>query len=184
MSLPKLVILDRDGVINFDTPQYILRPEDLVPIPGSLAAIAALTQRGVRVAIASNQSAVGRGWISEEQLERIHARLLALVKEAGGHIDDWAYCVHAPQEGCACRKPKPGLIQTLLARANVAPKDALIVGDSARDIEAAAAAGVRGVLVATGYKDAAYEWRKARAAQPAVPLYINLRAFVEHLLSS
>ena len=181
MSLPRLVILDRDGVINFDSPDYILAPEQFIPIPGSLEAIAALARKGVRVAVASNQSAVGRGWISEEDLARIHERMLGLVRAAGGDIHDWAYCVHAPGDDCRCRKPKPGLVQELLARAGVPPREAVVIGDSARDIEAAAALGVPGVLVATGYKDAAEQLARARRAQPGVRMYPNLRAAVRAL---
>ena len=181
MRLPRLVILDRDGVINLDSPDYILAPEQFMPVPGSLEAIAALARASIRVAVASNQSAVGRGWITEEDLGRIHARMLSLVREAGGEVHDWAYCLHAPDDGCRCRKPRPGLLEDLLTRAGVVPADALVIGDSARDVEAAAALGIPAVLVASGYKDAAEQWARARRAAADVRLYPNLHAVVRAL---
>ncbi len=147
---PSLVLLDRDGVINADSPDYILSPDAWQPIPGSLEAIARLTAADIAVAICTNQSAVGRGRLDEATLSRIHDKLLNAVAATGGAIGAIHYCPHAPEAGCHCRKPAPGLIEQALKTANVPASAALMIGDSGRDLTAAQNAGVEAWLVRTG----------------------------------
>lgn len=147
---PPFVLLDRDGVINQDSVHFILRPEEWVPIPGSLAAIAALTRMGVGVVVLTNQSAIGRGLMSTADLERIHRRMRDAVEEAGGRISAIYYCPHAPEAGCDCRKPKPGLFLRFAEDFGVPLAGLPALGDSLRDLEAAQQAGARPVLVLTG----------------------------------
>ncbi|RMH61895.1 MAG: D-glycero-beta-D-manno-heptose 1,7-bisphosphate 7-phosphatase [Zetaproteobacteria bacterium] len=181
---PELVILDRDGVINFDSPDYILHEDDWRPIPGSLAAIARLKAVGVKVAIASNQSALGRGMIDEQRFAAIHAKMMAAVAAAGGSIDHVAYCPHGPDHGCDCRKPRPGLVLACLQAVGLqgAAHRACMIGDSVRDVGAARAAGVPAMLVRTGYGDAAHILREAQRLQPDIRAYHDLAAAVDALL--
>ena len=147
---PRLVLLDRDGVINHDSDAFIKSPEEWLPIDGSLEAIAELCRNGFTVAVASNQSGIGRGLLSSFDLELIHGKMLRLVGEAGGHIDEIMFCPHAPDDGCDCRKPKPGLLQQLADHYAVSLNDVPVIGDSARDLQAAQAVGARPILVLTG----------------------------------
>jgi D-glycero-D-manno-heptose 1,7-bisphosphate phosphatase len=146
----KLVVLDRDGVINFDSDAYIKHVEEWRPIPGSIEAIARLNAAGYRVAVASNQSGVGRGLFSEPTLHAIHARMNASLAAHGAHVDALAYCPHTPDAGCDCRKPKPGLLRQLAATLDVDLRGVPFVGDSLSDIDAALAVGASPVLVRTG----------------------------------
>jgi D-glycero-D-manno-heptose 1,7-bisphosphate phosphatase len=182
MQMPKAVLLDRDGVINFDSPDYILTPDQWLPIPGSLEAIAALTRAGIPMAIVSNQSALGRGMFDAATMQAIHARMIAAIEAAGGRIAHTAYCPHAPQDDCACRKPRPGLIIEALAALGIDAGDALMIGDSARDVEAAVAVGVRPVLVQSGYGDAEAILAKAKRLVPDIAVYDDLAAAVDALL--
>ncbi len=146
----KLVILDRDGVINVDTKQYITTPAQWKPLPGSLEAIARLTQAGYRVAVATNQSGVGRGLFDMVNLNTIHATMNKAVNEAGGRIDAIFYCPHAADVNCTCRKPAPGMLREISERFNTSLKNVPFVGDSLRDLQTAQAAGALPVLVRTG----------------------------------
>ena len=146
----KLVILDRDGVINFDSDQFIKSPQEWQPIPGSLDAIASLNQAGFRVVVASNQSGVGRGLFDMATLNAIHAKMHKLVLQAGGRIDAVFFCPHAADSSCQCRKPRPGLMLEIGARLHVDLKDVPVVGDALRDIQAARSVGARPMLVKTG----------------------------------
>jgi D-glycero-D-manno-heptose 1,7-bisphosphate phosphatase len=146
----KLVILDRDGVINQDSDQFIKSPEEWHPIPGSLAAIARLNQAGYRVVVASNQSGVGRGLFDMAMLGSIHAKMHKLVGQAGGRIDAVFFCPHPADSDCACRKPKPGMLREIAQRYHLELKGVPAIGDSLRDLEAAAAVGARPILVLTG----------------------------------
>jgi len=146
----KLVILDRDGTINFDSDQYIKAPEEWRPIPGSLEAIARLTQAGYRLVVATNQSGIARGLFDVATLNAIHDAMHRAVAQAGGRIEAVFFCPHAADSDCACRKPKPGMLLEIGRRFNVALEDAVMVGDSLRDLQAAAAAGARPALVLTG----------------------------------
>ena len=145
-----VVILDRDGGINRDSPAFIKSPAEWLPLPGSLEAIARLTKAGIRVAIASNQSGVGRGLLDDRMLDRIHEKMLSAVRAAGGDIEIIEVCPHRPDAGCDCRKPRPGLLRTIASRMSIDLGGVPCVGDSVRDIEAAIAAGARPILVLTG----------------------------------
>jgi D-glycero-D-manno-heptose 1,7-bisphosphate phosphatase len=146
------LILDRDGVLNREAPEhgYILAPEDFVWLPGSLQALATLTRLGLRISVATNQSAVGRGLMTLAQLERVLALMRAQAEAAGAHIDAVYFCPHAPEAHCDCRKPAPGLILSALQDAGIPASQTLVVGDDVRDVAAAHAAGVRAVMVRTG----------------------------------
>lgn len=148
----KLIVLDRDGVINFDSPEFIKSEKEWHPIPGSLEAIAMLNQHGFTVVIATNQSGIARGFFDTNILERIHQKMQDCLADLGGKIDKIYVCPHGPDDHCLCRKPKPGLYQqiakdyTLDLSASRIPA----IGDSLRDLEAAEAAGYAPILVLTG----------------------------------
>lgn len=148
----KLIILDRDGVINYDSPDFIKSPEEWQPIPGSLEAIALLNKSGFTVSIATNQSGIARGLYTLEVLNNIHQKMNRLLEEQQGKIDQIVFCPHVSEEGCLCRKPKPGLYQSLANHYKVDLKlnNIACIGDSLRDLEAASSAGARPILVLTG----------------------------------
>jgi len=146
----KLVILDRDGVINFDSAQFIKTPAEWKPIPGSLEAIARLTQCGYKVVVATNQSGVGRGLFDMETLTQIHTKMHKAVVALGGRIDAVFYCPHAADSKCECRKPKPGMFKRISETMNIDLKGVPAIGDSLRDLQACAAAGCQPMLVMTG----------------------------------
>lgn len=146
----KLVILDRDGVINFDSDQFIKHPDEWRPIPGSLEAIASLNQAGYRVVVASNQSGVGRGLFDMATLNAIHAKMHKLLAQHGGRIDAVFFCPHAADSRCACRKPRAGLFREIALRYHMDLAGVPSVGDSLRDLQAAQAVGARPLLVKTG----------------------------------
>ena len=146
----KLVILDRDGVINYDSAEFIKKPAEWKPIPGSLEAIARLNQDGYRVVVATNQSGIGRGLMDMAALNAIHDKMHKALGQAGGRIDAVFYCPHALEADCGCRKPKPGLLQDIAHRFNTELAGVPCIGDSLRDLEAAAAVGAQPILVLTG----------------------------------
>ncbi|MEG0859497.1 MAG: D-glycero-beta-D-manno-heptose 1,7-bisphosphate 7-phosphatase [Pseudomonas sp.] len=146
----KLLILDRDGVINQDSDAYIKSLEEWLPIPGSIEAIAQLSQAGWTVAVATNQSGIARGYYDLATLEAMHARLRMLVAEQGGEVGLIVYCPHGPDEGCDCRKPKPGMLKTIAAHYQVDLAGLWFVGDSKGDLEAALTVDAQPILVKTG----------------------------------
>lgn len=146
----KLAILDRDGVINHDSAAYIKSPAEWQPIDGSIDAIARLSRAGWRVVVATNQSGVARGLFSTDTLNAIHAKLRREVAQAGGHIDAIFVCPHGPDDNCSCRKPLPGLFHEIGRRYDTNLANVPAVGDSLRDLQAAAAAGCSTWLVRTG----------------------------------
>jgi len=146
----KLIILDRDGVINHDSASYIKSPEEWKPIPGSLEAIALLNQAGYQVVIATNQSGVGRGLFEMATLNAIHDKMHRALGQIGGRVDAIFFCPHANDAGCSCRKPKPGLLEEIARRFKVSLKDVPSIGDSLRDLEASVAVGAQPILVLTG----------------------------------
>lgn len=178
MSAP-LVILDRDGVINVDRADYIKHRDEWVPIPGAIEAVARLSRAGVKVAIATNQSGIARGLIPPDELTAMHERLLALVEAAGGELAHIAYCPHGPDEGCRCRKPKPGMLHDIAAALGYATlTDAWMVGDSLRDLQAGVAAGTKVALVLTG------NGKKTQQQLDALPAntHVHTAASLEHLV--
>lgn len=146
----KLIILDRDGVINYDSDQFIKNPEEWKPIPGSLEAIARLVQADYRVVVATNQSGVGRGLFDMPTLNAIHDKMHKAVALAGGRIDAIFFCPHAAEADCLCRKPRSGMLEEIAARYNVNLQGVPAVGDSLRDLESAARMGAQPVLVLSG----------------------------------
>ncbi len=146
----KLVILDRDGVINHDSDHYIKSPEEWVPIPGSLEAIARLCRDGWHVVVATNQSGLGRGLFDMDTLNAIHEKMTRAVAHVGGRIDAIFFCPHSATDGCDCRKPATGLFREIAARFNADMAQTPAIGDSLRDIQAARAVGARPLLVLTG----------------------------------
>jgi D-glycero-D-manno-heptose 1,7-bisphosphate phosphatase len=146
----KLVILDRDGVINADSAQYIKGPDEWRPIAGSLEAIARLTRAGYRIAIATNQSGIGRGLFDMATLNAIHDKMHRAVAQAGGRIDAIFYCPHAADSTCDCRKPRAGMLLEIGERFNVPLRGVPVVGDALRDLQAAASVEARPMLVLTG----------------------------------
>lgn len=174
----KLVILDRDGTINHDSDEYIKSPDEWRPIKGSLEAIARLTQADYRIVIATNQSGIARGLFDTRTLFAIHDALIKALSPLGGRIDAFFFCPHAADSGCPCRKPQPGMLLEVARRFNV-PLDAVhMVGDAQRDLEAAAAAGARPVLVLTGKGEAT---RAAGKLPPGTRVFADLAAFAEQL---
>lgn len=173
----ELVILDRDGVINYDSKHYIKSPQELKPIPDSIEAIAKLKRLGFKVAIATNQSGIARGFFSHETLSAMHNKILSLLQEHNATIDAINYCPHLPNEGCDCRKPKPGLLTAAMEQLNVRNINTIMIGDSGKDIVAAENAGCRAALVLTGNGEDTYH------KYPNSNVFANLAECVESLTS-
>ena len=146
----KLVILDRDGVINFDSDQYIKTPAEWKPIPQSLEAIARLNHMGYRVVVATNQSGVGRGLFDMSTLNTINDKMYRALANVGGRIDALFFCPHITESRCSCRKPKPGMLLSIAERFNVDLSNVPFVGDSLKDLQAASSVGALPILVKTG----------------------------------
>jgi D-glycero-D-manno-heptose 1,7-bisphosphate phosphatase len=146
----KLLILDRDGVINFDSDEYIKSPQEWEPLPGSLEALALLTQAGWRIVVATNQSGVARGLFDVATLNAMHAKMHKLVNQAGGRIDAVFFCPDMPGSASPCRKPRPGMLISIGERFNVPLEKLPCVGDKLSDLQAAQAVGARPILVLTG----------------------------------
>jgi D-glycero-D-manno-heptose 1,7-bisphosphate phosphatase len=175
---PKLVILDRDGVINVDSDEYIKDADEWHPLPGSLDAIAALTRAGWTVAVATNQSGIARGLFDEYALARIHATMVDAVEDAGGHIELIAFCPHGPDDDCDCRKPKPGLLKRIAAELSLSLDGVPVIGDALRDIQAAEAVGAQAILVLTGKG----ETTKGMLEGRDIPVHADLASAVDELL--
>jgi D-glycero-D-manno-heptose 1,7-bisphosphate phosphatase len=149
-----LVLLDRDGVINRDSDDYIRGPADWEPIPGSIEAIASLSKAGYQLAVITNQSGLSRGYFGLDELEAIHAKLYQQVEEQGGSLAGIFYCPHSPDQNCGCRKPATGLLLAAEQALGMSAKGALFIGDSLKDLQAARAHGCLPVLVRTGKGEA------------------------------
>lgn len=146
----KVIVLDRDGVINQDSPSFIKSPDEWQAIPGSLEAIAKLNRYGYKVVVATNQSGLARGYFAARDLDEIHRRMTEQLAAVGGHLDGIFICPHGPQDECECRKPKPGLLLDIAKNFGVQPDEMFVVGDSMRDLIAAQSAGCQRGLVRTG----------------------------------
>ena len=175
----KLVILDRDGVINHDSDQYIKSPDEWKPIAGSLAAIAQLNQAGYRVVVATNQAGVGRGLFEMDTLNAIHDKMIKSLAQVGGRIDAIFFCPHTNTDGCACRKPQPGMFREIASRFNVELAGVPAVGDSMRDLQAARAVGAQPLLVRTGKGNKTVH---DPALTPDIPIFSDLAAAVASIL--
>lgn len=174
----KLVILDRDGTINHDSDRYIKSPAEWRPIKGSIDAIARLSRAGYRVVVATNQSGIARGLFDTATLIAIHDTMQRAVAQAGGRIDGVFFCPHAADAACECRKPKPGMLLEIGRRFNVPLQAVYMVGDAQRDIEAAAAAQARPVLVLTGKGASTHAGGRLPAGTLVFP---DLAAFAQHI---
>ena len=179
----KLVILDRDGTINQDRDDFVKSPEEWVPLPGALQAIARLNHAGWHVVIASNQSGLGRGLFDVAALNAMHDKLHKLLAAEGGRVDAIFYCPHTPEDACHCRKPQPGLFEQIGQRFGVSLKGVPAVGDSLRDLLAASAAGCDTHLVLTGKSAGLSPVQAAQGLPEGARVHADLSAFVQALLS-
>ena len=170
-----LLILDRDGVINQDSSEFVKSPAEWRPLPGSIEAIARLSRAGYTVAVASNQSGLARGLLDRAALRAMHRKLRRLVAAQGGTVARIVVCPHGPDDGCACRKPMPGLLIRLARHFDTSLEDVPVVGDSLRDLQAAARAGARPVLVRTGNGEKTL--RELPEELQRVPVFDDLAAF-------
>lgn len=174
----RLVILDRDGVINEDSDAFIKSPQEWRPLPGSLEAIARLTQAHYHVLVVTNQSGISRGLFDLDTLHQIHARMQLELAQKGGRIDAIYYCPHAPDDECQCRKPRAGMFRDLATRLKISLDNVAAIGDSLRDLQAAQAVNARPILVRTG---------KGRDTEQqgveGIEVYDDLACAVDQLLS-
>jgi D-glycero-D-manno-heptose 1,7-bisphosphate phosphatase len=176
-----LILIDRDGVINHDSPDYVKAPEEWEPIPGSLEAIAALQRAGCTVAVCSNQAGVGRGLIRPEALAAIHDKMEDCLATFGARLDALVFCPHHPDAGCRCRKPKPGMLLDMMARFQMSPEHTWYVGDSVKDADAACAAACRFALVRTGN---GREAELALAMRPGLTVHDDLASFASWFIGN
>lgn len=175
----KLVILDRDGVINHDSPSYLKSPDEWKPIRGSLEAVARLTQAGYHVVVATNQSGISRGLFDMAALNAIHEKMHRALGQVGGRIDAIFFCPHADEARCLCRKPRAGLLEEISHRFNVSLKGVPSVGDALRDLEAAAAVGAQPILVLTGKGQ---KTRETGSLPPGTLVYDDLAEAVKSII--
>ena len=178
-----LVILDRDGVINEDSPDYIKSAAEFLFIPGSVAAIAQLSNAGFTIAVATNQSGLGRGLFDLDDLEAMHEKLNDAVHAAHGSIAGIFYCPHTPDDNCNCRKPKPGMLDAINAELGIPLKDAWLIGDSLRDLEAGLARGCKPLLVRTGKGAATEKKLSAHPALATTPTFNTLADAANYLVA-
>ncbi|HJU72033.1 MAG TPA: D-glycero-beta-D-manno-heptose 1,7-bisphosphate 7-phosphatase [Paucimonas sp.] len=175
----KLIILDRDGVINHDSDKFIKSPDEWIPIPGSLEAIARLNQAGYKVVVSTNQSGIARGLFNILTLNAIHQKMHTTAQAAGADIEAVFFCPHAADDNCDCRKPKPGMLQAIAKRFDLSLKGVPAVGDSLRDLQAGFLAGCAPYLVLTGKGE---RTREKGGLPPGTAIYPNLAAVADHLL--
>ncbi len=176
-----LIILDRDGVINYDSADFIKSPDEWLPIPGSLEGISRLSQNGYRIVIISNQSGISRKKLTIDDLNNIHQKMMTHLAQYGGSIEAIVFCPHGPRQGCDCRKPKPGMLLNIANRLRISLDKVYFVGDSQRDLDAAQVAGAKPVLVRTGNGAVLDD----SGSVPAdVPVYTDLAEFVDTLLNN
>ena len=180
----KLCILDRDGTINADSADFVKSPGEWQPLPGALEAIARLNHAGWHVVVATNQSGLGRGLFDVATLNAMHAKMNTMLAAVGGRVDAIFYCPHAPDEGCRCRKPEPGLFEQIGERYGVDLRGVPAVGDSARDLVAAIATGCVPHLVLTG-KAVAYAGRALPESFPSSTIvHTDLAAFADYMVAN
>lgn len=179
MTQPAYVLIDRDGVINQDSDDFIKSPDEWQPIPGSLEAIAMLTQHDYQVVVITNQSGLARGLFDTKMLELIHARMRSLTEEKGGKIEAIYFCPHGPEDNCSCRKPKPGLLVAFGKNKAISLAGIPFIGDSLRDLQAALAVGAKPLLVKTG------KGKKTLKNNPdlKVPVFENLYDAAQFIIS-
>lgn len=175
-----LILLDRDGVINHDSADFIKSPAEWEPIDGSLEAIARLNQSGYRVVVISNQSGIARGLLDIETLNRIHSKMRRMLAQLGGKIEAVMFCPHGPADDCHCRKPQPGMLNDLAHRLRVSLDNVPAVGDSLRDLQAAQAVGAIPILVKTGKGKKTLK----QGIPEGIAVYKNLAAVADALLGN
>lgn len=180
----KLIILDRDGVLNEDSDDYIKSVDEWIPLPGSAAAVGRLCKAGYTIAVATNQSGVARGYFSLETLQAMHEKMAALAAEHGGQFAHIAFCPHGPDDDCDCRKPLPGLIHQIEQALNVSADGCWMVGDSIRDLEAGVAAGCKPALVRTGKGAKSEAKLAATPGLESAPVFDDLSAFADFVLNN
>lgn len=174
------IILDRDGVINYDSDEYIKSPDEWRAIPGSLDAIAQLNRHGYHVLVATNQSGIARGLYDLHTLDEIHEKMMRELASVGGYIDEIFFCPHHPDEACACRKPQPGLLYQIASKYPVNFAETFLIGDSFRDVQAALVTGCKPILVHTG------NGRRDLETHPEllnIPNFTDLAKAVEYVIS-
>jgi D-glycero-D-manno-heptose 1,7-bisphosphate phosphatase len=176
----RLILLDRDGVINFESPQYIKTADEWRPIPGSLEAIATLRASGFKVAVCTNQAGIARGRLRMSDLDSIHAKMRSALSALDTRLDGLTFCPHHPDDACPCRKPRPGMLLEMMKLLSADPNDTTFVGDSLRDVQAAHAAGCRAVLVRTGNGRAAQAETDSQGM--LVEVFDDLASFVRDLI--
>ena len=181
--MQKYIVLDRDGVINYDSDEYIKSPQEFIPIPGSLAAIARLNKAGYKVIVATNQSGIARGYFNLATLEDIHKKLIDLLAQAGGEIEEIFYCPHGPDDNCDCRKPQPGMLKDIIAKYLIHPDNLPVIGDSLRDLQMAQVMGAKAILVKTGKGESTAIKIASLPEFANVPVYADLAAAVDALIS-
>jgi D-glycero-D-manno-heptose 1,7-bisphosphate phosphatase len=180
MNPLKLVILDRDGVINYDSDEYIKTVDEWVPLPGALEALGKLTKAGYKIAIATNQSGVSREYFTLETLADMHNKMMDLATLEQAEINHIAFCPHGPNDQCNCRKPLPGLIHQIEKALKLDAKGCYMVGDSLRDLQAGQAAGLKAALVLTGKGQKTFD---KNMGLEQVEVFTDLNMFVEHLIT-
>jgi D-glycero-D-manno-heptose 1,7-bisphosphate phosphatase len=176
--MAKIVFLDRDGIINQDSLHYIRSVDEFIPVEGSLEAIARLTAAGYQIGVATNQSGIARGYYTEKDLHEIHAKMLRLVRVAGGDIAAIEFCPHMPDSGCSCRKPQPGMLYKLAQRLQGSTVNTPFVGDRVSDVQAALSAGAQPVMVFSPMTD-----RAGFEVYTDVPVFTSLSAWVDCFLA-
>ena len=181
----KLIILDRDGVINQDSDAFIKSPDEFIPIPGSLEAIARLNQAGYTIVVATNQSGIARGMYDESMLEKMHDKLHGLLEPIGGKIERIYFCPHGPTDDCDCRKPKPGMLRQILKDYPVTDAgDVIAIGDSLRDLQAAQQVGVKSIAVRTGKGQKTVQQLPDHDELKDTPVYADLDEAVTVILKT
>ena len=185
MPNQKLLILDRDGVINIESSEFVKTPDEWLPIKGSLEAIGRLSQAGYEIVVITNQSGLGRGYFSADMLAKMHSKMIDHIQQHGGKIQSILFCPHKPDEGCECRKPKDGMYQELAERLNISFSNIYSVGDSIRDLQAARSAGAKPILVKTGNgkKSLKEITNNTDLGLQNTPVFDNLASFSDALLN-
>ncbi|GMQ96920.1 MAG: D-glycero-beta-D-manno-heptose 1,7-bisphosphate 7-phosphatase [Gammaproteobacteria bacterium] len=179
--MTRLIILDRDGVINHDSDEYIKSPDEWRPLPGSLQAIANLHRAGYKLVVATNQSGLGRGLFNLDTLRDIHEKMLRQIRDEGGALDGIFYCPHIPNDHCRCRKPETGLFEDIAQRFQASLAEVYAVGDNLRDTQAALAVGAKPIHVLTGKGASVIE---ARSLPANVPVFDDLACFARYLIAA
>ncbi len=178
--MKKIIILDRDGIINYESVEYIKAPEEWHAIPGSLEAIAQLNRAGYQVLVATNQSGIGRRYYDVITLDRIHEKMLDELAKVGGYIDEIFFCPHLPTDNCDCRKPKPGLLYQLRDKYQINLADVFFIGDKLSDVQAAKTAGCKPLLVLTAHS----KINRENEELEGVPCFVSLAEAVRYVVAT